>query len=96
MDPIAKIQTVVAGVKSDVETLATASEALQSAVETLRERGEQPGFRAIVPAAFEDEMALPPAPRVPAKPKRPSTPARYWPSTASRRGFWPAAKALFP
>ena len=38
MDPIAKLETAVAGVRGDVESLATESVALQSVVDTLRDQ----------------------------------------------------------
>jgi hypothetical protein len=61
MDPIAKLETAVAGVKGDVESLATESVALQSVVDTLRDQAGagDSSFRSIVPAAFEDEAILP-------------------------------------
>ena len=61
MDPIAKLETAVAGVKGDVESLATESVALQTVFETLRDRvgAEDSDFRSIVPAAFEDDCILP-------------------------------------
>jgi hypothetical protein len=61
MDPIAKLETVVAGVRGDVESLATESVALQTVVDTLRDKAgaEDSSFRSIVPAAFEDEAILP-------------------------------------
>jgi hypothetical protein len=62
MDPIAKLETAVAGVRGDVETLATESVALQTVVvDTLRDQAgaSDSGFRSIVPAAFEDDAILP-------------------------------------
>jgi hypothetical protein len=62
MDPIAKLETAVAGVRGDVESLATESVALQTVVvDTLRDQAgaADSGFRSIVPAAFEDDAILP-------------------------------------
>lgn len=59
MDSIAKLETAVAGVKGDVESLATESVALQTVVDSLRDQAGDSGFRSIVPAAFEDDCILP-------------------------------------
>lgn len=70
MNSIAKLETAVAGVKGDVESLATESVALQTVVDTLRDQAGDSGFRSIVPAAFEDDYALPARPITARKPKK--------------------------
>ena len=73
MDPIAKLETAVAGVQGDVESLATESVALQTiVVDTLRDQAgaSDSGFRLIVPAAFEDDCALPARPIAAGKPRK--------------------------
>jgi hypothetical protein len=57
MEPFVKLETAVAGVRGGVESLATESVALQTVVDTLRDHADasESSFRAIIPAAFEDD-----------------------------------------